>query len=81
MTDTTPNLALPYIIAAQAQKHVTHNQAIRALDALVQIAVLTRGLAAPPGTPADGSRYIVANTPTGAWVGNAGAITAFQDGA
>ena len=28
--DTSPNLALPYIIAAQAQKHVTHNEAILA---------------------------------------------------
>ena len=23
--DNTPNLQLPYLIAAQAQKHVTHN--------------------------------------------------------
>ncbi len=38
----TPNLALPYIQAAQAQKHVTHNEAIRALDAIVQLGVLDR---------------------------------------
>jgi hypothetical protein len=24
--DSSPNLTLPYIIAAQAQKHVTHNK-------------------------------------------------------
>jgi hypothetical protein len=35
--EMTPNLSLPYILAAQAQKHVTHNEAIRALDVLVQI--------------------------------------------
>ena len=29
--DATPNLGLPYIMAAQSQKHVTHNEAIRAL--------------------------------------------------
>ena len=28
--DATPNLGLPYILAAQSQKHVTHNEAIRA---------------------------------------------------
>ena len=54
--DSTPNLDLPYIAAAQAQKHVTHNEAIRALDAIVQLAVLDRDLAAPPASPGDGDR-------------------------
>ncbi|MBS0268295.1 MAG: DUF2793 domain-containing protein, partial [Proteobacteria bacterium] len=77
----TPNLALPYILAAQAQKHVTHNEAIRALDCLVQLAVESRALTAPPSSPAEGARYIVAAAATGAWTGNAGKIVAFQDGA
>ena len=75
------NLSLPYIHAAQAQKHVTHNEAIRALDAIVQLAVLDRDLTAPPGSPAEGDRYIVAEAPTGAWSGRAGDVAAFQDGA
>ena len=79
--DDTPNLALPYIMAAQAQKHVTHNEAIRALDALVQLTVLDRDLSAPPESPADGARYIVAGSPSGAWAGEAGSIAAWQDGA
>ena len=79
--DNTPNLGLPYIMAAQAQKHVTHNDAIRSLDALVQLTVLDRDLAAPPGVPVDGSRYIVAASPAGGWAGQAGKIAAFQDGA
>jgi hypothetical protein len=33
MMDTT-HLQLPYLAAAQAQKHVTHNEALRLLDAL-----------------------------------------------
>ncbi len=77
----TPNIALPYIVAAQAQKHVTHNEAIRALDALVQLSVLDRDLAAPPVAPLDGARYIVAGSPTGAWAGQTGRIAAWQDGA
>ncbi len=77
----TPNLILPYILAAQSQKHVTHNEAIRALDALVQITALDRNLAAPPGSPAEGDRYIVAASPTGAWAGHAGKIAAYQDAA
>ncbi|WP_299364596.1 hypothetical protein [uncultured Paracoccus sp.] len=29
MSDATTHLLLPYILAAQAQKHVTHNEALR----------------------------------------------------
>jgi hypothetical protein len=79
--DDTPNLGLPYIMAAQSQKHVTHNEAIRALDAMVQLSVLDRDLSAPPVSPAEGARYIVGGSPTGAWSGHAGKVAAFQDGA
>ena len=67
MPDDSTHLHLPYIAANQAQKHVTHNEAIRLLDALVQMAVISRVLTAPPATPADGDRYIVAPAATGAW--------------
>lgn len=40
MPDKTPNLALPFILPAQAQKHVTHNEALQRLDALVQLVVV-----------------------------------------
>ena len=78
---TTPNLALPYIDAAQAQKHVTHNEAIRGLDALVQTAIVTRTLSAPPATPADGACYILAAAGTSGWTGyTTGTVAAWQDG-
>jgi hypothetical protein len=79
--DNTPNLTLPYILAAQAQKHVTHNDAIRKLDALVQLSVKVRNLSTPPSTPSDGDRFLVGSSPTGAWAGHAAAIAAWQDGA
>ncbi|MCU0954514.1 MAG: DUF2793 domain-containing protein [Hyphomicrobium sp.] len=79
--DETSNLLLPYILAAQAQKHVTHNEALRKLDALVQISIVDRDLSSPPSNPTDGSRYIVAASPTGAWTGTAGRLAAWQDGA
>lgn len=78
---TTPNLNLPYLLAAQAQKHVTLNEALRGLDCIVQLAVQSRMLTSPPATPADGERYIVAASPTGVWSGQAHRIAAFQDGA
>ena len=45
----TPNLSLPYIDVNAAQREVVHNEAIRALDALVQLSVMDRSLATPPG--------------------------------
>jgi len=81
MSDTTAHLALPFIMAAQAQKHVTHNEALRLLDGLVQLSVLDRDLTAPPGSPADGDRYIVASGATGAWAGWDLNVALWTDGA
>ena len=54
------NLALPYLEADQAQKNVTVNEALQALDALVHLTVADRYLAAPPGSPVEGVCHIVA---------------------
>lgn len=81
MSDATPHLGLPLIAAAQAQKHVTHNEALGLLDALVQLACLDKDLSAPPPSPAEGDRYLVtAASPTGAWAGLSGQVVRFQDG-
>ena len=80
MTDTT-NLGLPCIEGSQAQKHITHNDALRILDTLVQLAVLTRTLNAPPASPSDGQRWIVKASGTGGWAGHDNAVAAWQDGA
>lgn len=78
--DTTANLSLPYIMPAQAQKHVTHNEAMTMLDALVQLSVVDRDLADAPASPAEGARYIVASGATGIWLGFQDKIALFQDG-
>ena len=77
----SPNLQLPYLDANQNQKSVTHNAALRRLDALVQVGVGSSALQAPPAAPADGQRWIVASGGTGAWAGKDLAIAAWQDGA
>jgi hypothetical protein len=78
--DQTPNLALPLIAPDQAQKHLTHNEALRVLDAVVQMRVLDRDLAAPPMAPTEGDRYIVAAGATDAWSGKDTRVAAWQDG-
>ena len=75
------NLALPYLAASQSQKHVTVNEGLRFLDALVQISVKSAALSAPPGAPADGQRWIIGPAPAGLWTGRATQIAAWQDGA
>ncbi|HEY4775548.1 MAG TPA: DUF2793 domain-containing protein [Xanthobacteraceae bacterium] len=77
----TPRLGLPYIEAAQAQKHVTHNEALDALDAFIQLAVESRSLTSPPGSPAEGDCYIPASGATGAWSGFDLAIALYSGGA
>jgi hypothetical protein len=79
MTDT-PRLSLPVIEAAQAQKHVTHNEALTLLDCLTQLAVESRALTAPPSSPADGACYIPATGASGAWSGWDGAVALFSGG-
>lgn len=81
MPDTTAHLALPFIMAAQAQKHVTHNEALRLLDGIVQLSVLDRDLTVPPASPAEGDRYIPTVGSTGAWAGWDGNVAYWVDGA
>lgn len=64
---TTTHLRMPELTASQAQKHVTHNEALFYLDSLVQLAVLDKDLTAAPGAPTKGQRYIVAAGATGSW--------------
>ncbi|SDN57020.1 Protein of unknown function [Methylobacterium phyllostachyos] len=81
MSDSTPHLGLPLIAASQAQKHVTHNEALGLLDTLVQLACLDKDLTAPPPSPAEGDRYlVVASSPGGAWAGLAGQVVRYADG-
>lgn len=79
--DHTPRLTLPLIMPSQAQKHVTHNEAIQALDALVQPVVESRTLTSPPVLPLAGEAWIVPAAATGAWSGHTDEIAVFQSGA
>ncbi|MCE6074165.1 DUF2793 domain-containing protein [Agrobacterium vitis] len=78
MADNSPRLDLPYILPSQAQKHVTHNEALLVLDAVTQL-VIEGTLATPPASPAAGSCYWVAATATDAWAGKEAHIAAWQD--
>ena len=70
----TENLALPLLEGGQAQKHVTMNEALRVLDAAVQLNVTSATESTPPSGAAEGEAYIVGPAPGGLWAGHAGEI-------
>lgn len=80
-SQSTQKLDLPYIIPSQAQKHVTHNEAIRILDALVRASILAADLAAPPLQPMPGDGYIIANGAADEWLGHDQELCFFIDDA
>lgn len=81
MPDQLPNLNLPILAPSQAQKHVTHNEALRILDTLTQLAVLSETLVTPPTEPEAGARYLVPTGGQDGWDGQDGQIASFEQGA
>ena len=81
MPEHSPTLSLPYLQPAQAQKHVTHNEALRILDAVTQLTVAAADTGEPPAAPQQGARYIVGPAATDDWQGQENAIAIFTDGA
>ncbi len=73
-------LKFPLLAAAQAQKEVTHNEALALADIAVQAVVQAVAPASVPVSPVIGQCWIVGPSPTGAWTGQAGAITAWTSG-
>jgi hypothetical protein len=80
MSPTTPRSGLPLLAAAQAQKHVTHNEALLMLDALSCARLLDRDLSTPPASPADGDAWLVKAAGSGDWTGQDGNIAFAVDG-
>lgn len=81
--DTTPRLNLPYLAAQQAQKHVTLNEALGALDAIIGLALESRTTSVQPASPINGDAYLVPSGASGdAWAGlDADTLIVFRDGA
>lgn len=81
MSDLSPRLMLPFLQAAQAQKHVTHNESLDLLDMLVQLTVEQMGAETPPEEPQDGAVWALGALPLLAWAGQAGRLASWRNGA
>lgn len=77
---TTARFRLPLLAVAQAQKEVTHNEALTLMDALLHPAVEDGPLDTAPTAPEEGQCWIVGAAPGGEWSGEAQAIAFWSAG-
>jgi hypothetical protein len=80
MTDQTSRLSLPLLHMAQAQKEMTHNEALLRIDLLLHGCVESVAEDTPPSSPAIGQCWIVGAAPIGAWAGQAQRIAGWTAG-
>lgn len=78
MPDQLPNLSLPILSPSQSQKHVTHNEALRILDAVTQLAVLSDTNDTPPTDADAGDRYLVPTNGQNEWSGQDGQVASYE---
>lgn len=77
--NATRRFELPLLAAGQAQKEITHNEAVLAIDRLLHLIVESRSRTDPPAEPLAGTAFLVPPAATGVWSGRAGQI-ASHDG-
>lgn len=82
MTDmpATPRFSLPLLALAQAQKEMTHNEALTLIDALIHAAVQDGPIDTPPAGPVEGQCWLVGAAASGEWAGEAGTIALWTAG-
>ena len=81
MSDLSTRLGLPYLQPSQAQKHVTHNEALQTLDILVQLVVEDFYANLPPEVPVEGQVWALGANPIGAWAGKGLMLATWLQGA
>lgn len=76
----TDRLALPLMAGEQANKHVTHNEALLLLDGAAQLVLTALDVAVPPTAPAAGTLVSVAAGASGAFAGHEGELAIWTAG-
>lgn len=81
LADFTPNLSFPFLLPAQAQKHVTVNKSLAGIDSLLLGAVISQQMSAPPAELENGDAFIVSQSADGVWQGREGQLAVWADSA
>ena len=76
----TSQLGLPLLQPAQAQKHITVNEALAKLDGLTQLTLASVGVTNPPQAAEDGEAYGVPVGAVNEWAGNIGDVAVRSNG-
>lgn len=79
-TNDTARLEMPLLQPAQAQKHVTVNEALLRLDGMVNLVLQSVDLSAPPFGATEGQCWGVPGEAQGEWAGQGGRIAVAANG-
>jgi len=79
MTDT-PRMSLPMLAPAQAQKHVTVNEALARIDAMTHLTLISVDTTTAPVAASDGDIYAVPPGAVNAWAGQDGQLAIVVNG-
>jgi len=80
MDDQTEKLGLPYMLPAQAQKHITHNEGLQILDAVIQLTLQSLTVLPPPIAPKDGQAWFITPPASDTWQAHDNEIALWQSG-
>lgn len=78
--DVTGRFNLPMLVPGQAQKEMTHNEALALIDMALHPQVVAVGMNAPPADPMVGECWIVGDSPVDAWEGHAATLAGWTAG-
>jgi len=73
-------LRLPFIVESQAQKEVTHNEALEVIDVLLHASALSMDENVSPKAPKPGDCYIVGDSPVDSWKKHAHKLAYYTHG-
>lgn len=80
MNDHSARAALPLLYAGQAQKEMTHNEALTLIDLLLSGAVETIGSNTAPVNPEIGRCWIIGDAPQGEWASHPHCLAGWTGG-